>query len=102
MEPLTRLVPVEIPGYGQIMVEAIIPEGERDVVEIEKALSLDEVDKALQGIAMILKKTMDIVLPDKASVEFGLALAIEAGHLTTLLVKGSTSASLKIILTWGK
>jgi hypothetical protein len=42
------------------------------------------------------------VKPKKASVEFGLEVAVESGKLTTLLVKGTGTANLKIALEWGE
>jgi hypothetical protein len=40
--------------------------------------------------------------PHKASVEFGLEVALEAGQLTALLVKGSGTSNLKITLEWSE
>ena len=40
------------------------------------------------------------VAPTKASVEFGIEVAVEPGKVTALWVKGSGKANLKITLEW--
>ena len=102
MDNRTRNVPVELPGFGPIKVEAVVVGREQDVSSIREMMSLGEVNKMIEGIATTLKSTMDKIAPDKASVEFGVALELEAGKLSALLVQGTASSSLKITLTWGK
>ncbi len=38
--------------------------------------------------------------PKKATVKFGMELAIESGQLTAVIVKGSGKANLEITLEW--
>jgi len=38
--------------------------------------------------------------PSKATVKFGMELAVESGKLTAMLVKGSGKANLEISLEW--
>lgn len=103
MDNPTQNVPVELPGFGCIKVEAIVAgRGEQDVASIKEMLSLAEVNKMIEGIATTLKETMNKVAPEKASVEFGIAFELESGALNALLVQGTASSSLKITLTWGK
>ncbi len=64
--------------------------------------AFDEISAAIEGIAKTVVTTLRHVRPSKGTVEFGLQIAVEAGHLTTLLVKGSGAASLKITLEWDK
>jgi hypothetical protein len=40
------------------------------------------------------------VKPKKATVKFGMEMAIEAGQLTAVIVKGSGKANLEITLEW--
>ena len=39
-------------------------------------------------------------MPTRASVEFGVEVAVDAGKLTALLVNGNTTGSLKVTLEW--
>jgi hypothetical protein len=40
------------------------------------------------------------VKPKKATVKFGMELAIESGQLTAVIVKGSGKGNLEITLEW--
>lgn len=43
-------------------------------------------------------ETLDKIKPDKASANFGVELAVEAGNLTALIVKGWGKGNLEITL----
>jgi hypothetical protein len=94
-----ELVPVKLANGTQIRVAATMLGGEEDVAF--KLLSFDEVTNTIEGIAGSLNAALQKVKPKKASVEFGLEVAVESGALTTLLVKGAGTATLKITLEWG-
>lgn len=94
-----ELVPVKLANGTQIRVAATMLGGEEDVAF--KLLSFDEVTNTIEGIADSLNAALQKVKPKKASVEFGLEVAVESGKLTSLLVNGSGTATLKITLEWG-
>ena len=58
--------------------------------------------EVLQEIVGELKETLDKVKPDKAAVKFGVEMAVEAGALTAMIVKGTGKGNLEITLEWGK
>jgi hypothetical protein len=62
--------------------------------------SFDGVVDSIRAITNQLTVALQEVKPDKASLEFGVDIGVEAGQLTALLVKGSGSATLKITLEW--
>ncbi|MBL8247813.1 MAG: hypothetical protein JNK95_05535 [Candidatus Competibacter sp.] len=93
------LIPVKLANGAQIRVAATMLGSEEDVAF--KLLSFDEVTNTIEGIASSLNAALQKVKPKKASVEFGLEVAVESGALTTLLVKSSGAATLKITLEWG-
>lgn len=66
------------------------------------APSFKQVVDAIEGIAESLVTTLEKVKPRKASIEFGLQVALESGKLTALLVKGTGTSNLKILLEWGE
>jgi len=102
MEHMTQLVPVELSDGTRIMVRASIPGGEGDVAAIDRILSIADVTATIEGVSKALNEAIDKVKPSKASVEFGVELAIEAGQLTALVAQGSATTSLKITLEWEK
>lgn len=97
----TEMVTVELEDGTTLLVRARSQGGEEDV-GIGDALKFEAVTKVVGGIAKGLKKTFDTVKPKKATVEFGLEIALESGQLTALLVEDTAKASLKITLEWGE
>lgn len=83
----------------EIKVEAIDLGGETRV-GVDDILDFDDVTNAIEAIATSITTTLDKVKPKKASIEFGVKVGVESGKLTTLLVKGSGEANLKITLEW--
>ena len=102
MEPRTRIVPVELADGTKVLARASMLGGEEDVGALDRALSFTQVTAIIESIARTLSATIEKVKPDKASVEFGIELAIESGQLSALIVQGSATGSLKITLEWEK
>ncbi|MER5710554.1 MULTISPECIES: CU044_2847 family protein [unclassified Streptomyces] len=63
---------------------------------------LSAVTGALASFAGQIGEALDRAAPDRATVEFGCQLGLEAGKLTALVVQGTTSASLRVTLEWTK
>lgn len=100
MESRHAIVPVQLASGVKMHVEATMLGGEEDVAF--RVLSFKDVTDTIEGIASAVTAAMQKVKPKKAGVEFGLEIAVESGQLTTLLVKGSGTANLKISLEWGE
>lgn len=98
MEPRTEIVPVTLGDGTIIQIQATAIGGEEDVVIGN--LSFDGVRQAIRGIAHEIGGVLAEVQPRKASVEFGLEVAVESGRLTALWVNGSGTATMKITLEW--
>jgi hypothetical protein len=64
-------------------------------------LDFSEVTDAIRAVAYSVKAAIDAIAPERASVEFGVQVAVKSGRLTGLLVEGSGQASLKVTLGWG-
>lgn len=96
----TEIVPVTLQNGASISVEATLMGGEEDVAFT--SFPFHEVAHALEGIAESLEKTLRQIKPQRASIELGVAFGIESGVLTAILVKGTGTANLKIMLEWGE
>ncbi len=99
METRTEIIKAELANGGTLHIQATILGGEEEVVFALP--SFEGVTHAIEGIAESVVTTLEKVKPQKASVEFGLEVALESGQLTALLVKGSGTSNLKITLEWG-
>jgi hypothetical protein len=96
----TEIVKAELDNSTIIRIEATSLGGEERVAY--SILSFKEVTDAVEGIAHAMVTSLKKVKPQQASVEFGLEIGVESGKLTTLLVKGTGTANLKITLQWGE
>lgn len=94
----TKIIPVTLEDGTEIKVEATLIGEQR--VGIGGKYSFDAVGTTVVTIANQLIKSLQDVKPDKATLKFGLELAVETGSLHALLVKGSGKSNLEITLEW--
>lgn len=99
MEPQSRIISVELADGTNIKVEAT-PIGDRKINFHTRPFS--EVTDTIEALSKEIAETLHKVKPDRFSVKFGIEIGIEAGKLTALLVKGTSTANLEITLEWGK
>ncbi len=102
MEQRTRIVPVELDDKTRVLVRAVVQGGEEDVAAIDRILPFTQVTSAIGSIAKTLNTAIAQAEPNKATIEFGIEVALEAGELSALIVQGNTSGNLKITLEWEK
>ena len=100
MEARTEIIKTQLANGAIVYIQATVLGGEEEVAF--SLPSFKEVTDAIEGIAESVVTALQKVKPRKASVEFGLEVALEAGQLTALLVKGSGTSNLKITLEWGE
>ena len=100
MDVRTLVVPVRLEDGTVIYVRASSLGGEEDVMGIENVLPFKEVTQTIEKIATNLANTIKRVKPDKASIEFGIEVAVESGSISALLAKTTGTGNLKITLEW--
>lgn len=86
-------------GETEFFVEVADGGGPR-TVSADGAFSFDGVGAALEEIGAHVTGACRRVMPDEASVEFGLSVTVKSGKLAAVLVEGSAEASLKITMSW--
>jgi len=92
------IIPVDVDGTA-ILVVASVRGGDEEIAGIGMP-SFEGVQTAIESVARAVTGALDKSRPNRATVEFGVEIALEAGHLTALLVKGTGTASIKITLEW--
>jgi len=95
----TVLQKVDLGGGTVVTFEARGLDGEQRTST--KLPSFNDVALTITSLAHSLSGAIAAAKPQKASVEFGVEVAVESGQLTALIVKGGAKANLKITLTWG-
>lgn len=98
METRTELIKTELANGTIVYIQATTLGGEEEVAFTIP--SFQTVTDAIEGIAASVVTSLQKVKPRKASVEFGMEIALESGQLTALLVKGTGTANLKVTLEW--
>ncbi|MFD3946646.1 CU044_2847 family protein [Streptomyces sp. NPDC058579] len=68
----------------------------------DRVPDLSGVTHALSSFAGQIGQALHQAAPDRATVEFGCELGLDAGGLTALIVKGSSHANLRVTLEWTK
>lgn len=96
-ESRSNTVPVQLPNGAVVKVE-VASTGREDVGFDVK--QFQPVADAIEGIVQMIAVPIQKVKPKKASVKFGMELAIESGQLTAVIVKGSGKGNLEILLEW--
>lgn len=93
----SETVPVQLPN-GVIVKVEVTKSGREDVSFEPK--QFQPVADAIEGVVQMIAAPIQKVKPKKATVKFGMELAIESGQLTAIIVKGSGKANLEITLEW--
>jgi hypothetical protein len=97
-ESRSESVPVQLPN-GAIVKFEVTSTGREDVAFDSK--QFQPVAEAIEGVVQMIATPLQKAKPRKATVKFGMELAIESGQLTAIVVKGSGKANLEITLEWG-
>jgi len=84
-----------------ILVEARFSGDMEEDVGVRDLLGFEGVESSIRTISERVVRALEGARPDRATVEFGIDVAVDAGGLTGLLVKGSGAATLKVTLSWG-
>lgn len=102
MESRNEIISVQLDDGTSFKVKASALGGNEDVLDLEKIWPFKQVTDTIEGVAKMMLATLQAVKPDKASIEFGVEVALESGALTALVVKGTGTGNLKITLEWAK
>jgi hypothetical protein len=96
-ESRSDTIPVQLPNGAVVKVE-VASRGREDVGFDVK--QFQPVADAIEGVVQMIADPIQKVKPKKATVKFGMELAIESGQLTAVIVKGSGKGNLEITLEW--
>ena len=100
MEPRSEILPVTLPSGKTVQLQAMVLGGEEDIAA-RGIQSIEGLTDAIEGLSSSILDSLVRIRPRKATVQFGIAVALESGNLTALLVKGTGNASVTVTLEWG-
>jgi hypothetical protein len=100
MDEQRELVPVDLGDDQTVFVEVRVPaDSEEDVSALGK-LPFKQIADSIDAITQQVQAALERAKPKRATVEFGLDIGVESGQLTSLLVKGTGTATITITLEW--
>jgi hypothetical protein len=102
MEALTEIVSIQLENGALLAARATSSGGEQDVASFKQVMPLQQVAATIEQFAASLGQAVQKAAPRKASVEFGIEMAVEDGQLTALLAQGAASSSIRVTLQWEK
>lgn len=95
-----EVVKADLGGGRIIHLEAqTVGDPETDV-GIRDVLSFQGVVDTIEALTESLMNALRTAKPDKATLEFGVDIGVESGALTSVIVKGTGTATVKITLEW--
>ena len=97
----SREIVLDLEGGGKLAVLAE-PVGPQLVGESQITAKLGDVTGPIAKVGTEMLQALKSARPEKATVEVGFGLAVQEGHLISLLGKGRGEATIKITLEWSK
>ena len=91
---------LELESGATVLVEVVSLSDEMDVALSDLKMPFEKVSRLIVDVADGLNAGIDKVRPDKATVEFGVTVGAESGHLAALIAKGTGEANLTVTLEW--
>jgi hypothetical protein len=100
MADTTKIIETKLDNGKTILVKAVPVGGGQDVAKLGLP-EFSEVTTMIQSVGASFYAALEAIAPKKASVEFGVEVAVKGGKLVGLLVDGSATATIKVTLEWG-
>lgn len=97
---MSRSIRVYLSDESSILVEETSPPVEQEVSSGVFEGNLADILPSVVVLCRDFAETLRTVAPDKATVQFGLKLAVESTGLTALVGKFNTDANFQITLEW--
>jgi Trypsin-co-occurring domain 1 len=86
---------------GEIIWARVAVDGPQNVAAgALRRLDVEALSRTVRGMSASLRAAVDDLAPDEVQVEFGLELALKAGHLVSMLAEAGGTASVKVTLAW--
>src|SRR5258708_14708772 len=98
MAEATRIVKAKVGPDGPVVGIEVTGGGEETDVARLGPVDFEQVLGQIEALARALARPLAALQPNRASLEFGCSIGLEAGSLTALLAKGAANASLQVTL----
>lgn len=95
-----NFIKAELSNGASCLFEIDRIDGRESVSALNKVFNFSQVTDQLKEISQQLSKSFTNLGNSKTILEFGVQVDVESGNLTSMIVRGSANANIKIILEW--
>jgi hypothetical protein len=97
----SRYIPIRI-GDRTFYIDAVVLDEEEEVAARKFGLKdfTESIGAVAEAMSDAITSGLRKVQPEKITVEFGCEVAVDAGILTAVLVKGAAKTNVKIAIEW--
>ena len=96
----TKPITVKLDDQTTIQFESTIPRGEQDISDTKMVMEYEKFSMSVEKIASQTIEPLKKLKAKKVTLKMGLALGLESGALTAMLVKGTGKANMEVIIEW--
>ena len=96
----TKPVTVKLDDNTTIQFETTVARGEKDISDTKMVMEYEKFSMSVEKIASQTIEPLKKLQAKKVTLKMGLALGLESGGLTAMLVKGTGKANMEVTIEW--
>ena len=96
----TKPITVKLDDQTTIQFESTIPRGEQDISDKKIDMEYEKFSQSVKKIASQTIEPLKKLKAKKVTLKMGLALGLESGGLTAMIVKGTGKANMEVTIEW--
>ena len=97
---ITKPITVKLDDNTTIQFETTVPRGEADISDEKIVMEYEKFSMSVEKIAAQTLEPLKKLKAKKVTLKMGLALGLESGGLTAMIVKGTGKANMEITIEW--
>lgn len=96
----TKPITIMLDNSTSIQFETTIPRGEQDISDTKIVMEYEKFSASIEKIASQTIEPLKKLKAKKITLKMGLALGLESGGLTAMIVKGTGNANMEVTIEW--
>jgi hypothetical protein len=96
----TKPITVKLDDQTTIQFESTISRGEQDISDKKIDMEYEKFSQSVEKIASQTIEPLKKLKAKKVTLKMGLALGLESGGLTAMIVKGTGKANMEVTIEW--
>jgi len=97
---ITKPITVKLDDNTTIQFESTVPRGEQNISDRKMVMEYEKFSMSVEKIASQTIEPLKKLKAKKVTLKMGLALGLESGGLTAMLVKGTGKANMEVTIEW--